>query len=161
MHIALVKANNEYATKQQEGVSTEKLMMNLAWNVKDLSDLNDCDRKVIQECDIIKRRLDDCSYDRISNNFAKTISMLCDLACTFVKRVTKYKRVAATHVLVLMISPEQRTSKPYALAVQCIAYKSLKDSEVRKIANKLVKEMSLRGMKVAGMYFVIHNCYVS
>ena len=41
MHIALVKANNEYATKQQEGVSTEKLMMNLAWNVKDLSDLND------------------------------------------------------------------------------------------------------------------------
>ena len=69
--IALVKANNEYATKQQEGVSTEKLMMNLAWNVKDLNDLNDCGRKVIQECDIIKRRLDDCSYDRISNNFAK------------------------------------------------------------------------------------------
>ena len=161
MHIALVKANNEYATKQQEGVSTEKLMMNLAWNVKDLSDLNDCGRKVIQECDIIKRRLDDCSYDRISTNFAKTISMLCDLACTFVKRVTKYKRVAATHVLVLMISAEQWTSKPYALLVQCIAYKSLKGSEVRKIANKLVKEMSLRGMKVAGMYFVIHNCYVS
>ena len=89
MHIALVKANNEYATKQQEGVSTEKLMMNLAWNVKHSSDLNDCGRKVIQECDIIKRRLDDFSYDRISNNFAKTISMLCDLACTFVKRVTK------------------------------------------------------------------------
>ena len=41
MHIALVKANNECATKQQEGVCTEKLMMNLAWNVKDLSDLND------------------------------------------------------------------------------------------------------------------------
>ena len=82
--------------------------------------------------------------------------MLYDLACTFVKRVTKYKRVAATHILVLMISPEQRTSKPYALPVQCIAYKSLKDSEVRKIANELVKEMSLRGMKVAGilLYYV-------
>ena len=112
--------------------------------------------KVIQECDIIKQRLDDCSYDRISNNFAKTVSMLCDLACTFVKRVTKYKRVAATHVLVLMINPGQQTSKPYALPEQCIAYKSLKDSEVRKIANELVKEMSLRGMKVAGilLYYV-------
>ena len=77
---------------------------------------------------IIKQGLDDCSYDRISNNFAKTVSMLCDLVCTFVKRVTKYKRVGAT---VLMISPEQWTSKPYALPVQCIAYKSLKDSEVK------------------------------
>ena len=155
MHTALVKANNEYATKQQEGKYTEKLMMSLAWNIKDLSDLNECGRKVIQDCDIIKRRLDDCSYDRICNNFAKTISMLSDLVRTFVKRVAKYKRVAATHVLVLMISPEQRTSKPYALPVQCIAYKSLKDSEVRKIANKLVKEMSLRGMKVAGILLCI------
>ena len=151
-----IQVNNEYATKQQGGVSTEKLMMSLAWNIKDLSDLNECGRKVIQECDIIKRRLHDCSYDRISNNFAKTVSMLCDLACTFVKTVTKYKRVAATtHVLVLMISPEQRTSKPYALPVQCIAYKSLKDSEVRKIANELVKEMSLRGMKVAGILLIM------
>lgn len=151
MYTDLVKVNNEYATKQQGGVSTEKLMMRLAWNIKDLSDLNECGRKVIQECDIIKQRLDDCSYDRISNNLAKTVSMLCDLARTFVKEVTKFKRVAATHVLVLMISPEQRASKPYALPVQCIAYKSLKDNEVRKIANELVKEMSLRGMKVAGI----------
>ena len=57
--------------------------------------------------------------------------------------------------MVLMISSEQSTSKPYALPVQCIAYKSLKDSEVRKIANKLVKEMSLRGMKVAGILLCI------
>ena len=81
MHTAL-KANNEYATKPQEGKYTEKLMMSLAWNIKDLSDLNEYGRKVIQDCDIIKRRLDDSSYDRISNNFAKTISMLCDLVPT-------------------------------------------------------------------------------
>ena len=160
-YTVLVKANNEYATKQQQGVSTEKLMMSLAWDIKDLSDLNECGRKVIRDCDIVKQRLDDCSYDRISKNFAKTISMLCNLARTFVKRVTKYRRVAAIHVLVLMISPEQRTSKPYALPVQCIAYKSLKDSEVRKIANTLVKEMSLRGMKVAGIFLCISICYIS
>jgi len=150
-----LKVNSEYTTKQQEGVSTEKLMLGLAWNIQDLSDLNECGRKVIQECEIIKCKLDDHSFDRISNNLAKTISMLCDLARTFLKRVTKYKRVAATHVLVVMISPEQRNSKPYSLPVQCIAYKSLRDSEVRRIANELVKEMSSKGMKVAGIFCIM------
>jgi len=56
------------------------------------------------------------------------------------------------HILVVVISPEQRLHKPYALSVQCIAYKSLKDKEVRNIANKLIKEMSARGMKVADDY---------
>jgi len=114
----LIRINNEYATKQQEGVSTEKLMMGLySREYKDLNDINERGRKIIQECDIIKQKLEDSSYDRISNNFAKTISMLCDLAHTFTKRVTKYKHVAATHVLVLMISPELHTSRLYSLPV--------------------------------------------
>ena len=70
---------------------------------------------------------------------------------SFVKRVIKYKRVAATHVMVVLISPEERLSKPYALAVQCIAYHNIKDKEVREICNNIVKEMKARGMKVAGV----------
>lgn len=145
-----MKFSNDYATKQKEGVSAEKVMMSLAWNVKDLSDLNESGRRVVQECGNIKQRLEDLSYDRISGNFAKSITLCCESAKTFVKRVYRYKRVAATHILIVMISPEQRVNKPYALPVQCIAYKSLKDKEVRNIANKLIKEMSARGMKVAG-----------
>ena len=49
-----------------------------------------------------------------------------------------------------MISPEEQNSKPYALTVQCIAYESIKDSEIRAICNKLIKEMRARKMKVAG-----------
>lgn len=62
----------------------------------------------------------------------------------------KYKRTAATHILVVMISPEERDVKPYAMPIQCLAYKSLKDNEVRQICNKIVEEMLARKMKVAG-----------
>ena len=48
----------------------------------------------------------------------------------------KFKRNAATHVLVIMISPEERSSKPYALPVQYIACRSLKDADVQTIANR-------------------------
>ena len=36
----------------------------------------------------------DLSYDRIYNNLAKSISSCCELACIFMKRVYRYKRVA-------------------------------------------------------------------
>ena len=89
--------------------------------------------------------------DKVVNNFAKKLSSFRESAKEFVKRVTKYKCISATHILVVMISPEERSSKPYALPIQCIPYKSLKDSEVRQIANRIVKEMVSRKMKVAGI----------
>ncbi len=58
----------------------------------------------------------------------------------------KFKRTPATHVLVVMISPEE---KPYA---QCVAYHSLKDEAVRSLVNSMIKEMTSRGMKIAGKY---------
>ena len=69
---------------------------------------------------------------------------------SFIKRVIKYRRTAATHVVVVLISPEERSTKPYALAVQCVAYKSIKDSEMREICNNVMKAMIARNMKVAG-----------
>ena len=51
-----------------------------------------------------------------------------------------------------MISTEERSKKPYALPVQCLPYKGLKDGEVREIGNKVIQEMHKRNMKVAGKY---------
>lgn len=90
------------------------------------------------------------SYDQIGNNFLQRVFLLCESVCTLVKQVTKYKCSAATHFLVVMISPEEHDVKPYAMLIQCLVYKSLKDSEVRQIANKVVEEMLARKMKVAG-----------
>lgn len=98
-----------------------------------------------------------CLIDRIStcnwieDNIPARLTTLRKSATTFVRAASRHKRTAATHVLIFMISPEERNSKPYALPVQCIPYKGLSDSKVRELANVLIFEMTKRDMKVAGM----------
>jgi len=67
----------------------------------------------------------------------------------FIKRVTLHQCTAATHVLVFMISNEERRMKPYALPVQCLSYKGLADSTVRNLANEIIKEITKRQMNIA------------
>ena len=62
----------------------------------------------------------------------------------------KYKRTAATHIFVLMISTQSRSKKPYALPVQCIPYVSMTHEHVRQILNNLISLMNERKMKISG-----------
>ena len=55
--VALKKFNDEYQAKLKEKVRSEKVMMQLAWNVKDLGDLNEHERKIINESDEIKQKM--------------------------------------------------------------------------------------------------------
>ena len=57
---------------------------------------------------------------------------------SFIKGVTRHQRTPATHVLVFMISTEDRRTKPYALPVQCIPYKGLTDAKICELANKII-----------------------
>lgn len=63
----------------------------------------------------------------------------------------KHKRTAATHILVIMISTECRSKKPYALPVQCISYVGISVSQMRTILNQVVSAMNDRGMDVNGV----------
>ena len=72
------------------------------------------------------------------------------------KNLYKKKRVAASHILVIMVSSEQRHLKPYALPVQFIPYKSLRDQHIRDLVQKLKETMVQLGLVVAGQ-FVIEN----
>lgn len=132
-------------------------MFSLAWDVKELDDLNEKGRCIIRQCAVLRDRQLDDNYDAIANNLARQLADLREEVLLFAKRVIRYRRVAATHVLIVMISPEERKSKPYALTVQCIAYKSIKDSEIRVICNNVTKEMVTRGMSVAGAK-ILNNC---
>ncbi len=61
---------------------------------------------------------------------------------SYIKRVYRYQRTAATHVLVMiMISPEAINSTPQTLPVQCILYVELGDMEVRVITDKVIQEI--------------------
>ena len=68
----------------------------------------------------------------------------------------RHKRQVATHVFVIMISPEDRRVKPYALPVQLVSYAGLNQSRVRSIINGVIAEMTKREMKVAGKIFFMY-----
>lgn len=139
----------EYAEKQQSGSCREKTLITLAWNVKELSDLNVSGRKLIVDGESLCDRMGSCNW--IEENIPSFLATLRKRLVAFVRAASRRKRTAATHVLVIMISPEDRRSKPYALPVQCIPYKGLSDSKVRELANAVVREMVNRKMKIAGM----------
>ena len=65
----------------------------------------------------------------------------------------------------VMISPESRNKKLYPVPVQCIPYSSMSEDTIRGLANRLIAEMSARGMRVAGMLCAgiknyIHNYHI-
>ena len=62
------------------------------------------------------------------------------------KNIYKKKRMAATHILVIMVSSEQRRLKPYAIAVQYIPYKYLRDQHIRDLVQKLKETMFQLGL---------------
>lgn len=69
----------------------------------------------------------------------------------------KKRQPAATHVLVFLVSEERRNRKPYALPVQYIPYKSIKDQHVRDYVNKIKEAMVSAGMKPVGKYHFLRN----
>lgn len=77
--------------------------------------------------------------------------------CTLAKGVSRYRREAATHIFVFMISPESRAFKPYAVPVQCVPYVGMKEKKLRELIRAIIRAMVQRGMKVAGEFVQLKN----
>lgn len=144
-----------YSEKQKSGTAPTQPMLKLARDLQELSALNEVGRELRVECEVLADKLRDPAYDPIKCNLARELTTVCEKTTSFVWRVSRYLRTPATHLLVV-ISAEDRKTKPYAIPVQCIVYNSLKDVEIRCIANKVVQEMHKRGMNVAGKYLYIY-----
>ena len=133
----------------ERDANRQKEMVHLAWKIKELSELNDQGRSLISTINVLTAKLaGECNW--IEDNIPSQLKSIRQEVATFIKGVTRHQRTPATHVLVFMISNEERNKKPYALPVQCIPYKGLSDLKVRQLANKVIHEMSARNMKVAG-----------
>jgi len=145
----LSQANTAYSEKAERDANRQKEMVHLAWKIKELSELNDQGRSLHSTINVLIAKLaGECSW--IEDNIPSQLKSIRQEVATFIKGVTRHQRTPATHVLVFMISSEDRNKKPYALPVQCIPYKGLSDLKVRQLANKIIHEMSARNMKVAG-----------
>ena len=97
------------------------MLKKLAWNVDDLSRLNDDSRKMRIESQQIQDLAEGPEDRFLVLNAPQRLSQLRKKMLVFLQGLYRFHRQAATHIFVLMISPEQRDSKPYALPVQCVA----------------------------------------
>ena len=120
----------------------------LAWNVDEIGRLIDIGRKARVEIQCLLDSLENGSETMANTRANHRLSQVKSLLQDIVKGFYRYCRTAATHVLVIMISTETRTKKPYALPIQCLPYRSLTDSEIWGLLNSVIK----LGMKVAGRH---------
>ena len=127
--------------------------MSLAWKVKELSELSEIGRNLVRTINVLVT--DISKQDTFpEDNIPRQLSVTKQKLETFIKAVMRHRRTAATHILVFMISTEDRHKKPYALPVQCIPYRGIGDALVRELANKIICKMVKRKMNVAGRYCV-------
>ena len=126
----------------------QNVLLKLAWSVQELQELTSTVCQLI--VDIASDKLEDPRCDTVKENTAQTLKCLRSGLIEFVKKLSKHQRTAATHIFVVMVSPGSRSRKPYALPVQCLPIKALKDEQMRDIANKVVSQMVERSMNVAG-----------
>lgn len=125
-------------------------MFAAGWKVEELKKLKeDCQTLIVSigtTKDVIARQ----DADFVETNVARTLSKLRESLRTFIRELSRQQRHMATHIFVLMISCEQRNIEPYAIPVQCLPYHSINQRQLRQLVCTLIKEMTSRGMKVAG-----------
>lgn len=70
----------------------------------------------------------------------------------YTRNLFKKKRLAASHVEVIMISDEKRNRKPYPLPVKFVPCQTLKDQQIRELNLEIKQKMAENGLKVVGWY---------
>ena len=125
--------------------------------MKEIEELIQQGRKLIVEIQVLTERLSDEGCNAVVENIAKSLASLRRQMTSFVKALSKHQRETASHIFVLMISSESRNRKPYALPLQCLPVRGLKDKQVREFADAIIKEMTKRNMKVASTHSHIQN----
>ena len=127
-----------------------KELFTAGWKVEELTQLVDRFRTTITTVSSVIDTIANPMIDLVDINVAGQLSHIREMVTSLVRDLTRQKRTPATHIFVLMISSELRDVKPYALPVQCVPYRSLTQQQLRQLVSKLVKEMTSRGMKIAG-----------
>ena len=142
----IIKFNNAYSEKLQSHVQKERDLITLSWKVKELTELDQNGRQLHRDTSSLINKLEEHAEDNI-------LSQLCSFRhklVSFIKGVSRHQQTPATHILVFMISAEDRRRKPYALPIQCIPYVGLIDAKIRELANKIITEMVKWKMNIAG-----------
>ena len=134
LEAAVAKATQIYQRKQQQEQVNNSTLMELCWNCAELNLLLQQAQSMLQ----IRSPHD-------LQTFFEQFKHLQYLSGLF-----KKKRQAATHVLVLLASDEERKQKPYAMPIQYIPYNQIKDQYIRDVTCKAKEEFMAAGVLVVG-----------
>ena len=145
-----MKSNSNYEQKLLSGNTSERVLLELLWDVDALKKLEDKARALETDFSVCLDLLDLTEDQQVKENLPQKLSVLRTRLQDVIKGVFRWRRSPATHMFVLMISSELRNKKPYAVPVQCIPYAGIRESDIRQLINLLIKEMVGIGMKVAG-----------
>lgn len=153
--LALRKAVSENNDKLAAGNATDKTLYCLGWTVDELSRLNETCRMLCVDVTILLEMLEDQGSDLVTVNVSRRLNVLQERLTSFTSGLSRHKRSPATHVLVTMISPSERSKKPYAVPVSCIPYVGMPEGRARIVINSIVEQMHKREMKVLGIVYNI------
>ncbi len=113
--LALTQANTNYSEKQQSGKCGEKKPTELAWKIKELSELIESGRKLLVDMNGLIEKLQDEQCNWVKENIPRRLATIRQRVVSFIRGTSRHKSTAASHVLVFMISPEERNRMPYTV----------------------------------------------
>ncbi|XP_066270847.1 uncharacterized protein [Branchiostoma lanceolatum] len=143
----LTKTINVYRKKSETPNTSEETLKGLNWEIVEISNFIQQSQQLkdIYE-DLLRLITPDNPDTRTVTTRHKTQE--ADTRRYLTGLFKKKRQPAATHVLVIMLSDEERKRKPYALPVQFIPYHSLRDQWIRDLTRKLKERMAFHGLTV-------------
>ena len=144
-------AVEDYRKKFENRSTPEENLKNANWNVVEFQTL-------LQQAQFIKEAyeeqlacLDPAVYlPRHMLTIRTSLRGLVKEVKGYLRNLFKKKRIAATHVLVLMLSDERRNKKPYALPIRYVPYRSLRDQYIRDLTRDVKLKMQERELNLVG-----------
>ena len=136
-----------YTEKYKASNTSVETLKNCNWNVVEFQTL-------LQESQAIKSTYEDCftmlkSSQCTDHQFKSCQALLKDSSDrdrTYLRNLYKKKRIAASHIEVIMISDEKRNCKPYALPVKFVP------CQTRELNKEIKEKMTEKGLKVVGKH---------
>lgn len=146
----LIAAEQEYEKKFNAPNTSQHLLKTLCWERVEFNTL-------LQQAQCFSEKYEamlTCLHQEVPRE-RHVITALQNIekdAFTYLRNLyIKKRHPGATHVLLFLISDERRNKKPYALPVQYVPYKSIRDQFVRDLTDDIKREMVKMSLKPVGM----------
>ena len=149
----LAESKKKYALKFNAPNTPQETLKSLNWEIVEFQVL-------LQQSQSLAAKLKDLLANTIFdsseiNTTTRDIKALGDEMMGYLRDIFKKKRQPpADHILVILLSDERRSKKPYALPVSYYPYSSLSDAYVRDLTRSIKSKMKEQNLNVVGMYLM-------